>query len=772
MFTMDTISTPRASIRMETILLSALIFLIPVLLIPSNVAPFAFTKVTLAVLIAVALLTTFVVRTMRAGSLTVSWSWLSGALLLLPLTYLISAFFSAHRALSFFGYQLETDTFGFVVLGSTLALLIPLVITTRARIVPILVAFLCAGWVVLLFQLIQLFLGTPFPSAILADPSVNLVGSWSDLGIFAGLLSIFALLVVETVPLSVRDRILVIATLVASLVVVVLGALPEVWYVMALTAFALLVYALSQRYFVKSARAAQSGIFSAAVLVVALFFIIMGGGVTTAAQSALHIQAIGVRPSLSGTISVLSHVYQGSPIVGSGPNTFQTEWLKYRPIAVLNSPFWNVNFSAGSGLVPTAVAVGGIVVGLGWLAFLAALMYTLARALISSRSDDRLSFITVIPAVGSLYLAVMLLLSSPGSAMTLLFFIFVGLFVASLRDTPHLKTYTIHFAEAPRVGFAVVLVSLLIAIVGLGALYGTGRMYMSAIYYGKALVAGNTGKLADAGAAIKRAVALAPQDQYYRTATAIDLARLNEIVSGTNADAAAQTAFRDTLASAITNSGAALALDRLRFENWLARAQVYALVVPLKIDGASDNARAALEEARKVGPTSPDVDYRLAQIEAVEGNTKAAEELVMKVLAVKPDYTNAIMLLAQLEIQDGDLGKAIESVKAAVYFEPQNATLLYQLGILLIEAKNYTDAATVFEEALKVDSNFANAKFFLAEAYAFMNRYDDASAIMAALAKDNPGNDTVEAYLTALKAGKNPFKTTTAPVEKATPTIE
>ncbi len=634
----------------------------------------------------------------------------------------------------------------------------------RVKVFSPLLALLFASWVVILFQLMQVFFNAPLPIAFLNDPTANLVGSWNELGIFAGLSASLLLFVMGSLPLSRMHRILVSITLAGALFVVALVGFMPVWIAIATVSFAMLVYALVTRHFMAGAEGKASGIVPGAALVIALFFLFLGGGVTTAVQGAFHISSLDVRPSFQGTLGVLEGVYAHSPVTGSGPNTFSAAWLAYRPGAVLATPFWNTSFGAGAGAIPTAIATGGVVVAAGWIILLMALLYTVVRALVViPAAGDRRYLLTAVTALGAAYLAAMHIIYAPGAGTTLLFFIMIGLLIASLKETRLLSTMTLSFKSSPRMGFASVLVLLLLVLGSIAALYGVGRTYLGTVFYDRAVVAGNNGDLAGADAALTHALLFAKEDQYYRAASVIDLAHVSAIVSGGSSDAAAQTAFQNALTKAVQDANAAVALDPNRYENIIARANVYGSVVPLKIDGAYDRAIADLAAAAKLSPQNPEVDFRVAEAKLGNGDSVGAEAAVNAALAKKPDYTDAILLLAQIELNNGDIAKAIESVKGAVYFQPTNPTLLYQLGVLLISNKEYQDAATALEAAVAADGTFANAKFFLAEAYAFLGKTADATTIMAELAKENPDNATVAQYQRALEAGTNPFDQGTPP---------
>ena len=46
--------------------------------------------------------------------------------------------------------------------------------------------------------------------------------------------------------------------------------------------------------------------------------------------------------------------------MGTGPNTFVYDWLKFKPVAVNNTIFWNARFSSGFGYLPSMTATTGL----------------------------------------------------------------------------------------------------------------------------------------------------------------------------------------------------------------------------------------------------------------------------------------------------------------------------------------------------------------------------------------------------------------------------
>ena len=742
--------------------LIGMFLLVPIFFVPSSFTPLQFSKTLLVALVTVFALVIFLLKTLKDKELRFSWSLLHVAVWLLPFTYLLSSLFSSQPTLSFLGYRLEPDTFGFVLLMAFLTHLTALSLPKKSNIFSALIALLVAAWVVFAFQIVQLIFGAPFP--LFSDPVNNLIGRWNDFGVFSGLIGSLVLITLEVLPLPKRHYGVLVVTFFVSLLMLVLTNMTESWILFGLASFVALVLGISRRFLSgdtsPSSRRSTSGVFSFIGFVVTLLFILFGSGLATNVQQSLSINALEVRPSFESTMNVLNASYAADPLFGSGPNTFGSAWLLHRSSEIVQTPFWNVSFNAGSSAVLSGIAVSGIFVAFAWIFFICMMIFLSTRAVLARHAQEpRAYFVVSLSALGMLYLLLVHLLYAPSQVITLLLFLFVGLFLSSIADTPLSRTISVPLKEA-RIGFAFVLGGVVLTIFAVGSVYSVGSKYLSIYHHNKALFTANQGDFEGGFRSLNSAVRLDPQDRYYRSAALISLAELNRIVQSGDSGEEAQAAFQNALASAVQSVNVAIEKNPHSFQNVMVRGLVFESVVPLGIEGSFENAVSVYEGARLLNPRDPEIDWRLAQMCVLQDDTKVAREFIANALSKKADYTNAILLLAQIELDEGNLDDAIETVRAAVFFEPQNPVLLYQLGILLLQDTNYTEASIAFEEALRLDGSFANASFFLAQAYAFLDRFSEAESLMADLATRNPSNELVQGYREALASNVNPFDST------------
>jgi len=257
------------------------------------------------------------------------------------------------------------------------------------------------------------------------------------------------------------------------------------------------------------------------------------------------------------------------------------------------------------------------------------------------------------------------------------------------------------------------------------------------------------------------AIKLGNNDRYYRLAAEINLARINAVLNDTEKDIEERRAeFQTILASAISNVQEAIEIDNKNYQNWTMLGRVYGSVVPLGVEGAYESAQRAYAEALALNPHNPEIFLTLAQLELAKDaeNIEGAKNFIGLALDKKSNYTEAIFLLSQLEIQAGNIDGAIKSVEAAVVIEPNNPTFFFQLGLLQANAGDGTKSIAALERAVELNPQYSNARYFLGVNYFNVDRIAEAIIQFTEIAKLNPGNEEVEAILEGLRTGENPFQ--------------
>ena len=736
--------------------------------------PFYFTKFFVVFLITLLLLGLFIVQAFKEKKMLIESSVLYGSLLFLPCAYLIGSFFSMHTMTSLIGDRFESGTVVFIAAVSLMAILISMFVRTASDNLRILAVLLCAALGAAVFQIVHVVSGGVFSFLGFSVLTENVVGRWKDLGLLAGLVGALALVTLEVLPLQRKQSQFLIGSVVIFLVILAVTNSGVAWVLFGLVALGTFMSVAARRFFVAEGGKTKTGIISGIAFCCAVVFLFVGG-TSSSLDRLLQIESFEVRPSIQGTFEVAKSVYSEHPVFGTGPNTFVYQWTQHRPDSISETPFWNVTFTQGSGFIPTNMTTGGILVILAWLFLIGSLCYTAVRTLFFIREEQKeVFFVQLLTVLGVVYLLLAHTFYATGQGLTILLFVFVGLFLASLRGSPLVKKTTISFTSSQRFAVLFVMFVALIGILSAGSLYGVTRVYVSAYEQERSLLDANRGDLVSGKQHIERAIALHPLDRYYRTAALIDVATMTALSAdtSTNDRDVLQEQFQAALASGLENTNQAIARNPHRFENWMVRGSVIAFVLPSSVPGAYENAIATYESARLRAPKSPEIDLRIAEVHLSQGANEEAKTFVAEALRKKPDYTSAILLRARIALQENNLDEAIESLQGALFFNQQSAELAYQLGVLHLQNEAYEDAVAAFDVALDLNPEFANAAFFLAQAYTFLGREDEALSLMRGLAVENPDNALVQDILRGLERGENPFDSKTVPLDEEDDVIE
>ncbi|HYF29008.1 MAG TPA: tetratricopeptide repeat protein, partial [Candidatus Paceibacterota bacterium] len=703
---------------------------------------------------------------------------LLGALWFVPLAYALSTLFSGVSIpAAFFGREFEADTFGFMFLLALLASLAALSFRRAKEYRAFFRTLAITLGIVLVAQVLFVIVGKVAPT--LVTPTTNLIGTFPDLGMVAALGVIVSLLALRLLPLPQRSRTILYVGGALALVFVALVNSPLIWTMIALVALALFIEAI-MRHRASSADEDLEGVAllladsegevrgtdsrslvaPLVTLAIALFFLIGGQTIGNALVTTFGTSLIDVRPSWQSTFDVGSHTYASSPLFGSGPGTFGEQWLKFRDRTINETPFWNIDFISGIGSIPTSLVTTGIVGVLAWLAFLGLFLWVGIRTLLFRLPQDQfMRFVAVSSFVASLVVLVFAVFTVPGPVVLALGFLFIGIFISSLRHASRANEWGIVFAKSPRVGFVVVFLLTLLLLGSILAGYVVLERYLASVSYSQSALALAQGDLDKAERAIERSISFAENDRAYQLASAIAIARMNQIANDTSrTQSEAQQAYQAALSAGIQAALTATKLGPNNYQNWAMLANVYQTVVPLRIEGAYDNAKTAYERAISLNPTSPVLPYVVAQLEIAQGNAQAAEERLIEAINLKRDYTQAILLLSQLAVQQGRTREALQAAEAAGYFAPTDTIVLFQVGILRSATGDTDGAIVALSRAVELDPQYANARFFLAVMHALKGNYSEAASQLEAVAALSPENATaVAAELTALREGRNPF---------------
>lgn len=751
-------------------LLLLVVFLAPVFFVPSSFVSVQFGTSLLFAFGALISIFAFIIATLKKGSIELPQSklFLLGTVLAVPVVYTLSSLSHGLSRMSFLGYTFDLSTVGFIMLGFAFLFLVSIVFRTKERIFYSYIAVVVSLLLVTLFLVIRMMFGTNILSfGIFTTLTSTAVGGWNSVGIFFGIGAILSLLTHEMLSLTKLTKWLSIAALVASLFFLSLVNFGTIWIIIAAVSFLFLAYKMfsseSSEGLSWAHRLKKVSRVSLAVFVVALVFSIWGNVLGNKIATFFNVSSVDVRPTLSVTVDIIKSTFKQQPIFGSGPNTFASQWLSYKPADINSTIFWNTDFAYGVGLLPTFAVTTGILGILSWIFFFGVYLYFGFRAIFSKSLSQFSLYLVASSFFISLYLWIMAFTYVPSIVVFILTFFFTGLFFASLQINGLLPTHNYAFSKHPKMGFAASLALVSVFVLAAGLTYGLFNNSRSLWYFQKSAYAANTtGDLVQSEMYLGKAVATVPYDVYYRAQSEVSIAKINALLSQDLSKAnkaEVQKFFSDELTKAITAARNAQKADSSNYLNWIALGRAYEVAVPpqTEVPGAYEEAIRSYTGALERNPQNPGIKLLFARLEAAKNNLKKAKEYTLAAINQKPNYIDAYYFLSQLEVADKNLKGAIDSVAAAAVIEPNNPAIFFQLGLLLYNAEDFKTAIQSFAKSLELAPDYANSKYFLGLSLVQVGDTKNAITLFEDLKKTNPDSKEVQMILTNLKAGRSPF---------------
>jgi tetratricopeptide (TPR) repeat protein len=745
------------------------LFLVPIFFIPSQYAPLQLGKTLIILLPLIVGIMVWILGRLKEGKLIFPRNWTFAFFLIIPFIFGLSTIFSGSRVISLVGHSFEIGTFAFVTAMFLLSYLVYQIFTSTRRAAYAYLAFLASFLIIALFQAIRLFAGPGVLSfGIFTSSTSSIVGSWNDLGIYFGAAALFSFVSLEILSLERQIKGLFFAVLVVSLFFLSVISFATVWYVIALFALIFFIYNFS---FNQSGQKAEMSLHrklpltSLVVLVIALVFILIKGNLYDIMANGpfnmglvrkFDISNVEVRPSFVSTFEVGKDSIKLHPIFGTGPNRFLNQWLLSKPTAINNTDFWNSDFQYGYGLIPTFLVTTGLIGFVAWLAFLGFFIVLGFKAIFSRRTDPFKDYIRISSFIIALYFWMFAVVYVPSAAILFLTFFFTGL----------IGTTSFNFVRDPKISFVSVLVFVAILLLALISGYEVILRSVSAFYYEEGIAAATvSNNVSAAENYLARAIQFSSDDSYYQALSGLYLSDINTLVADQKqlSQDTIQTQFRNDLSNAQAAALDAKNFDPTNYQNYISLGEVSESVLPLNITGAYESAQAAYFAAQKLDPVDPTIPLILARLEVAHNNDAQAKVYINQALAMKSDYTDALLLLSQIQVNEGDLPSAIQSVDQATLISPTDAGLEFELGLLRYDNKDYQDAASAFEQATALVPNYANAQYFLGLSLAKLGDTADALKEFQAILVSNPNNQQVTAVIANLQAGRDPLYGLEAP---------
>jgi Flp pilus assembly protein TadD len=613
---------------------------------------------------------------------------------------------------------------------------------TRDDIFSSFVVFMIGLLLLALFHFVRLVFGADVLTlGVFTSLAESPAGKWNDVGILFGLGSLLSLLALDLLPLSRAIRPVVVAFLAVSLLLVLLVNFVPVYIVVGVCALALALYQLLTMR--------QVSWFSIAVVVVMVLGYIFTRNISSFELNTMQFSTFEARPSWASMMSIGREV--STLPLGTGPNTFELLWDAYRPADLNATIFWNAEFRTGVATIPTAFVTTGIPGILAWVIFLLGVLWLAASRLFfrTLRGADR--FVVLGSLIAGLYVLLFALIYVPSSAVLLIGFAFLGFAAAGTTEEAAEQSST-------NVGFILYTLLAVLLIASCATLYFVGTAVMSSYFSRSAEIAMAAGDMPTGEMRARTADSIFSTDETNRLLTRIALTRLQSVVATeTGESEESQTRFKDALGSAVAFAQRAAEYSPNDYRNWSLLMAVYQSVVPLGIEGAHGFAVAAYDRARVLNPLTPALVLERARLAKANNTLTEARTFAEDALRLKPDYVDALLLLAELDIAGGQIQAAIERAESAGQLESSNPLLRFQIGVLKFESGDRTGSKADFERAIALSDEYANAHFYLARVLFLQGDVDGALRELTRVKELDPSSPDIDRVLSTLRAGGDPF---------------
>ncbi len=735
----------------------ALAFLLPFWVIPFGGFSVAASKAVLVYVLVLVSAIFYLIHVLSEGKISYLKSIALYALGGIVLISFFSALFSGSFLHSLFGAGSEVGTFSFIFILSIALFLTTVFFREEKRALSFSFLFIVSSFIVFICQLIRFVFDVDF-GGILASKTNTLLGSWADLSVFFGFIGLVSIIVLEFfgeklnyLKSGFKWRLFLYLILFFSLLVMVITNFVTTWIVFG---FLLLVFFV----YLFSAFGKKRNFISLPFLIILLsVFFILARPLTGELVASMGFDVVEIRPSWGVTLDITKQTLNDGAknlFLGSGPNTFTYQWLKFKPVDINQTMFWAVGFQSGVGFLPTLFITTGLLGIFAWLFFLGIIFYYGIKAVGYSENDIVKSLLFG-SFLGSAYLWIFTFIYNPGIFVLILTFLVTGLFLAMLAKSGYLQTREFSFIDKTSFGFVFSLVAVLMLIISISGFYMLFQKYWAIYSYNKGLMAFNIGgDLEKAEGYFVKAARFDKQDRYYRSLAELGMVKIAVILKQQLPKEEAKTQFQNVLADTVQNAQTAVDLNPTGLSNWFVLGQVYENIIPLKVQGSREAALEAYSRASKIAPTDPRPFLLSARVEAQSGKNEEARAYLISALELKRNYTAALFLLSKITAQEGDLKNAIAQTEAARLTAPNDIGVLFQLGMFYYQDKDYGNAQPVFEKIISLNPNYSNARYFLGLVYEKNGNDPAAIKQFEAIQELNPDNTEVKKILSNLRAGK------------------
>ncbi len=496
---------------------------------------------------------------------------------------------------------------------------------------------------------------------------------------------------------------------------------------------------------------------------------------------------VEVNLSLPASWRIAIQNAKSNPLLGTGPDTFNYGFSKFKPEGFNDSNFWAFRFDRATSELAQLLSTTGFIGLTAYLATLITGLYLCWRSLRDKQAEDWYLKAAIVTTFVILLLAqVFYFLNTVLAVMTWLVF---GL-LAVVSSSGERK---LSLTDSPRTSLSFSFGLAVVVLLAVAVWLGMGRFWLADVAYAKAQRQQLTIEgLRQAETHLLNAINLNPWRDTYRVTLAqvyLGMANYeaNQPVSENQEERDLQVLRLQTyIASSIAAARSATELASQSVANWEVLGSIYRGTVLFARD-AEPWVISSFQKAVELDPTNPALLTELGkaylisasrltqqanqstpeqksrlELEASEQLSRALEQF-SRAIALKPDYSPAhFQEVLALELQ-GKFSEAIDKLERLRASIPQDLDVLFELGSLAYNTGDYNKAEEAFITITRLVPNHSNAHFGLGLVYQQRGEKEKALAELEKVLELNPDNEQIKQLMENIRSGNTESVTSPQP---------
>jgi len=420
-----------------------------------------------------------------------------------------------------------------------------------------------------------------------------------------------------------------------------------------------------------------------------------------------------------------------SSFLGSGIGTFNYDFAKEKPLSINSSWLWQIRFDRSGVHLAEILGTLGFLGILSYLALIA--IFFMASYFFLRQKSQALLLLMVFSA-----LVAGQFVYYQNTTLAFLFWLILGLSVIAWQKP--IKEKVISFKNFPELSLVFSTIVILVGVGVLALYFFNVKTYLADVNYANAQKLNLSNERT---VLLEKAVRLNPSSPQYRAVLA--RAYLNDVLNEQDA-----SRIQLLVATAINQARVATELAPKQVAMWETLGMIYREIKAVAT-GANEWGIKSFQEAIALDPQNPVAYTELGKLYIASDEIGKAREEFAKAIAVKADYTDALIQQALLFEKEGDKANALKEMEELAVDFPLSSEILFQLGRLYFNNNQITEAINQFKRVVILVPDHSNAHYSLGVAYAAQGKKSLAIEEFQKVLELNPANQDVQKKIDQLR---------------------